>query len=149
MNEKDRAAVQKIRCRKQRLSVASNSGKAKKSCPACGGPQPQYARQGQGIRVDWSKVTFNDPDEQAYCLRPFTASEIRLILRHVSDESYVLLGFNPKLSRPDSYVMTILVVPPPVIRPSITISEGSRARGQDDLTTKLCDIRGRASSQPA
>ena len=30
--------------------------------------------------------------------------------------------------------------PPPIIRPSITISEGSRARGQDDLTTKLCDI---------
>ena len=43
-------------------------------------------------------------------------------------------------TNPADLVLTTLVVPPPIVRPSITISEGSRARGQDDLTSKLCDI---------
>jgi DNA-directed RNA polymerase II subunit RPB1 len=65
---------------------------------------------------------------------------VRLILQHMTDESCALLALNAKTTRPENFVLTMLVVPPPIVRPSITISEGSRARGQDDLTAKLCDI---------
>ena len=37
-------------------------------------------------------------------------------------------------------VLTTILVPPPVARPAIMASEGSRSRGQDDLTHKLQDI---------
>ena len=138
--EKDKQALRKVRDRKQRLSAAMALGKTKKQCPACAGHQPMFSRQSLSIKCDWSKVTFTDPDEAQYCQRPFTAAEIRLILMHVSNDTCTLLSLNPQSSRPESLVLTMLVVPPPITRPSITISEGSRTRGQDDLTTKLCDI---------
>jgi len=140
LTDKDKQNIQRVRDRKQRLSAAAAAAKGKKICPACAGAQPLYSRQSLSIKCDWSKVTFSDPEEAQYCQRPFTAAEIRLILRHISDETFTLLSLNPRASRPESFVLTMLVVPPPIIRPSITISEGSRARGQDDLTSKLCDI---------
>lgn len=140
LTDKDKQNIQRVRDRKQRLSAAAAAAKGKKICPACAGVQPLYSRQSLSIKCDWSKVTFSDPEEAQYCQRPFTAAEIRLILRHISDETYTLLSLNPRASRPENFVLTMLVVPPPIIRPSITISEGSRARGQDDLTSKLCDI---------
>lgn len=41
--------------------------------------------------------------------------------------------------------MRNLLVPPPIARPAIMASEGSRARGQDDLTHRLQDILKRAA----
>lgn len=140
LTEKDKLALRKIKDRKSRLTTASGYAKAKKLCLSCAGKQPSYSRNSLTIRCDWSKVQFDDAEEAQYCERPFTAAEIRLILRHMTDESCTLLLLNPRSSRPENFVLTLLLVPPPIIRPSITISEGSRARGQDDLTAKLCDI---------
>ncbi len=138
--DKDKQALRKIRDRKQRLSAAMTLAKNKKQCPVCAGFQPSYSRQSLSIKCDWSKVTFADPEEAQYCERPFTAAEVRLILMHMSNEACALLCLNPRASRPECLVLTMLCVPPPITRPSITISEGSRTRGQDDLTAKLCDI---------
>lgn len=140
LTAKDKQLLRKIKDRKARLAMATTLGKSKKVCLVCGGKQPTYSRLSLSIRCDWSKVVFDDPEEALYCQRPFTASEIRLILRHMSDEACALLALNPRSTRPENFVLTLLVVPPPIVRPSITISEGSRARGQDDLTAKLCDI---------
>ena len=138
--DKERALVGRIRDRKTRLSQAATYGKAKKVCPSCGGNLPVYSRAGLSVRCDWSKVQITDPEEAQYCQRPFTAAEIRLILRHIREDACRLLGLDTSKVRPENFVLTMLVVPPPIVRPSITISEGSRARGQDDLTSKLCDI---------
>jgi DNA-directed RNA polymerase II subunit RPB1 len=132
--------VRKIRDRRQRLSAVVASSKNKKTCVSCGGSLPIYARSGLAIKCDFSRVAFEDPEEAQYCQRPFTAAEIRLILLNISDEDCTLMCLNPRVSRPENLVLTMLVVPPPIVRPSIAISEGSRARGQDDLTNKLCDI---------
>ena len=140
LTDKDKRVLRKNKDRKSRLAVASTLGKAKRVCLVCGGKQPTYSRASLSIRCDWSKVAFDDPEEALYCQRPFTASEVRLILRHMTDDACALLALNPRTSRPENLVLTLLVVPPPIIRPSITISEGSRARGQDDLTGKLSDI---------
>ena len=140
LTEKDKHSLRKNKDRRQRLAAAAAAGKSKRTCLACGGSQPVYSRQGLNIRCDWSKVTFTDPEEAQYCQRAFTATEVRLILQQMSDDACTLLALNVKTSRPENFVMTMLVVPPPIVRPSITLSEGSRARGQDDLTSKLCDI---------
>jgi DNA-directed RNA polymerase II subunit RPB1 len=136
----DVAVLRRCKDRKQRLATASLLARGKRACPHCAGPVPVYSKQVQTIKCDFSKAVFNDPEEAQYCQRPFTASEVRTILQTVSDEDYVLLGLNPKAARPENLVLTTLVVPPPVVRPSIVISEGSKARGQDDLTGKYCEI---------
>lgn len=78
--------------------------------------------------------------------RKFTSLDAKNILKHVSDQAYREMGFEPEFSRPDDMIPSVLYVAPPMIRPSISVSDGSRARGHDDLTHKLQDII-RASNQ--
>jgi DNA-directed RNA polymerase II subunit RPB1 len=126
--------------RKKRLGVAAALAKAKRLCAACGGPNPHYTKAGLAIKADFSKVTFTDPDEAAYCTRPFTSGEARTILQNITDADCTLLGLSPATSRPENFITSVMCVVPPTIRPSVLISEGSKSRGHDDLTTKLCDI---------
>jgi len=126
--------------RKKRLSAAMALAKTKRTCPSCGGCNPTYTKNGLTIRTDFSKVTFDDPAEAAYCARPFSSSDARTILCCITDADATLLGLNPAKTRPELFLISSLAVCPPIVRPSVVISEGSKARGQDDLTSKLCDI---------
>ena len=135
--DRDKLTLKKIKDRKQRLAAAALTAKQKKSCPVCGGKQPVYNRIGLNIKCDWSKVSFDDPEEESFCMRPFTSAEVRLILKHIKDETVHFLMANSHCVRPELLVLTTFVVVPPIVRPSITVSEGSRARGQDDLTSKI------------
>lgn len=136
----EKIQIKKTRDRKQKLALACTQCRTKKLCPSCGGCVPTYSKVGTTLRCDFSKVKFADAEEAQYCQRPFTASEARIILQNLRNEDCELLGLTPGVSRPENFIMTSLVVPPPIIRPSVIISEGSRSRGQDDLTAKLCDI---------
>jgi DNA-directed RNA polymerase II subunit RPB1 len=49
-----------------------------------------------------------------------------------------VMGFNPKWNRPEWMLCTVLLVPPPAVRPSIIEENGQRR--EDDLTHKLSDI---------
>lgn len=140
LSETDKLQVRRAKDRRQKLVLSAALAKNKKACPCCSGPVPTYSKQGQHLKCDFSKVKFADAEEAQYCQRPFTAGEVRTILCTVRDCDCLLLGLNPKVSRPEYFVLTVIVVPPPVVRPSVVISEGSKARGQDDLTAKYCDI---------
>ena len=63
---------------------------------------------------------------------------IRERLERVSDEDLEIVGFNPKVARPEWMVLQVLPVPPVYVRPSITLESGIRS--EDDLTHKLVDI---------
>jgi DNA-directed RNA polymerase II subunit RPB1 len=126
--------------RKKRMAAIMAMSKTRRCCHACGGINPIYTKQGLSIRADFCKVRFDDPDEFAYCNRPFTSADARVILQNIKDADVKMLGFCPEKTRPELFVLTVLVISPPIIRPSVVISEGSKARGQDDLTSKLCDI---------
>ena len=67
-----------------------------------------------------------------------TPSMIRERLERVCDEDLEILGFNPKVARPEWMVLQVLPVPPVYVRPSITLESGIRS--EDDLTHKLVDI---------
>lgn len=127
----------------ERLNTVSKCLTTKLTCVHCQGPQPLYKRVGISISLTYKPKqleAFENPEEAAFCTRPFTPRTARSILKHVSDEDCVLLGLNPLMTRPEWMVLTVLIVPPPIIRPSIMASDGSKIRGQDDLTTKLQEI---------
>src|SRR3989337_2069734 len=99
-----------------------------KQCPHCA--SAQY------------KITFEKPtkfiEQTEAGSEPLTPSMIRERLERVSDEDLEILGFNPKVARPEWMVLQVLPVPPVYVRPSITLESGIRS--EDDLTHKLVDI---------
>ncbi len=124
--------------RKVRLGAASASCKAVRQCPSCGGRQPDYYRIGMGV-VRVFPEALEDPEEQKVADTPFSARAALRILRHVSDETCAAVGLNPRRARPESFILEVVPVPPPCIRPSMSVGDNSRSRGQDDITVKLQD----------
>ncbi len=134
----------------RRLHVLSNGSKVPHICPWCQRVQPEYKIiGGMFIERRWvwrdkhsSKdgMEWKSPEEETWCHSSFSAAEARSMLQTIRDDDVEMLGFQPPDAWPENMIMTVLVVPPPVIRPSIAKNEGSRARGQDDLTRKLQEI---------
>jgi len=97
-------------------------------CPHCG--EKQYK-----IKLE---KPYNFYEERKEGVVKLTPSDIRERLEKIPDSDVEILGYDPKTSRPEWMVLTVLPVPPITIRPSIMIESGIRA--EDDLTHKLVDI---------
>jgi DNA-directed RNA polymerase subunit A' len=100
-----------------------------KQCPHCGAIQYKIVFEKP------TKFTEQIPESGS---EPLTASMVRERLERIPDEDLELLGFNPKVARPEWMVLQVLPVPPVYVRPSITLESGIRS--EDDLTHKLVDI---------
>jgi DNA-directed RNA polymerase subunit A' len=91
----------------------------------------------QQFKIKFEKpVTFYE-DRKDGSVR-LTPVEIRGWFERITDDDLRLLGFDPKASRPEWMVLTVLPVPPVSVRPSITLESGVKA--EDDLTHKLGDV---------
>ena len=95
-----------------------------KSCPHC-------SAKNEEIKLE-KPYTFFESGKR------LTPIEIRSRLEKISDNDLTLLGINPTVARPEWMVITIFLVPPVTVRPSITLESGERS--EDDLTHKLSDI---------
>lgn len=62
------------------------------------------------------------------------------ILRSVSDQDCMVMGFDPDKSRPEDMLIVDFPVPPVQVRPSIKMEILSSSTLDDDLTHKLLDI---------
>jgi DNA-directed RNA polymerase subunit A' len=98
--------------------------KSIKKCPHCGVQQR---------KLKLERPTFFYMD--GVRLRP---DEIRDWMLKISDEDLTSFGIDPTATRPDWLILTVLLVPPVNVRPSITLESGERS--EDDLTHKLVDI---------
>lgn len=114
--------------------------KGKKECKHCSMPQPDYSLDHADIKWSWSPeaaLLLANMGVWASYGRPFNAADARSILRNVPDEDYFKLGLDPVHSHPSWAVISVLPVVPPAVRPTIMASEGSKTKGQDDLTWVL------------
>lgn len=62
------------------------------------------------------------------------ANRVFEIFSKISDEDCMLMGFNPKQTRPENFIIQTMLVPPPVIRP---YKHGSFAGSKDDPLTHI------------
>ncbi len=106
-----------------RKEAASNH-----ECPHCG------ARQYK-IRYIRPVIFYEERPEGETRLTPI---EVRDRLEKTIDKDLELLGIDPKRSRPEWMVATILPVPPLAVRPPITLETGMKS--EDDLTHALAEI---------
>lgn len=90
-------------------------------CPHCKAKQPS--------------VTFVRPYTFKINDRKLNPEEIREFLLNIDREDVKKIGIKVD---PTSFVLSLLLVSPPIIRPSIVLETGERS--EDDLTHKLADI---------
>ncbi|MEK6923596.1 MAG: DNA-directed RNA polymerase subunit A' [Nanoarchaeota archaeon] len=98
--------------------------KKQKKCPHCSEKQ---------VIIKLEKpTTFSEGDKRLW------PNEIREKFEKIPDEDLMVIGMEPQVSRPEWMIITLLLVPPITMRPSITLVTGERS--EDDLTHKLSDI---------
>jgi DNA-directed RNA polymerase II subunit RPB1 len=110
----------------------------------CGNMSPNTIRKvGVKLTGTWKGKKSKEEDEGQSEKREedITPQMALNILKLLTDETLQILGLNKDYSRPEWMVMTVLPVPPPPVRPSISVDgTGQGMRGEDDLTYKLGDI---------
>lgn len=117
IKEKDLVKYKTI---KDRLKKAKDT----KKCPYCSAEQ--------------EKVKLDKPTTFRIGKKRLFPGEIRDRLSRIPDEEAKIAGIDPSIFRPEWGILTLLLVPPVTVRPSITLESGERS--EDDLTHKLSDI---------
>ncbi|PIN90061.1 DNA-directed RNA polymerase subunit A' [Candidatus Pacearchaeota archaeon CG10_big_fil_rev_8_21_14_0_10_32_14] len=109
---------------KYTISQRVKKAKDAKKCPHCQAPHEK-------IRIDKPTSFYIDK-------KRIFPTEVRERLVKITDEEIKKAGVNPKAARPEWAILTLLLVPPVTVRPSIILESGERS--EDDLTHKLSDI---------
>ncbi|KAI9892951.1 MAG: DNA-directed RNA polymerase II subunit rpb1 [Vezdaea aestivalis] len=117
----------------------SSKGSKRSTHGGCGNAQPIIRRQGLTLTG-----TFKNKDEESGETeekRVITPAQTLTIFRLITKDDVEKLGLSNDYARPEWMVITVLPVPPPPVRPSISMDGGAGSgRSEDDLTFKLGDI---------
>jgi DNA-directed RNA polymerase II subunit RPB1 len=110
----------------------------------CGNVQPEMRKAGLQLFATF-KPKKSDDDDIPGGAQPekkrFFADDALAVFRLITDETMETLGLNADYARPEWMILQSLPVPPPPVRPSISVDgSGQGQRGEDDLTFKLGDI---------
>ncbi len=112
------------RYRNKEVKKRVRKARDRKMCPHCN------ARQ--------DKVKLERPTTFRAGKKRIFPTEVRERLEIIPDDQLRLVNVNPDTCRPEWGILTIVIVPPVTVRPSITLQSGERS--EDDLTHKLGDI---------
>ncbi|KTW31322.1 DNA-directed RNA polymerase II subunit rpb1 [Pneumocystis jirovecii RU7] len=102
----------------------------------CGNLQPIIRKDGLKLWATYKRP--KDSESDLPDRRLLTPLEVYTVFKHISSEDMAKMGLNEEYARPDWMIITVLPVPPPSVRPSISVD--GTCRGEDDLTHKLSDI---------
>lgn len=105
----------------------------------CGNDHPTVRQQALTL---WAQLDTKDEDGVKVKEKKIITPEMALgILRRISEDDMKDIGINISQARPEWMIITVLPVPPPPVRPSISMDgTGTGLRNEDDLTYKLGDI---------
>jgi len=137
-------AALKVRNPERRLRAFTQVCQSKRIDEVTGASQPSYriVHGTMKIMAEFPQMKSAADDDGVLDAmerkQEISAERALEILRRISDEDCEILGFNPKFSRPDWMILTVLPVPPPPVRPSVQMD--SSARSEDDLTHQLSEI---------
>lgn len=124
--EQARSFVKKV------VAKAAGSRSGEKALPYC--PHCQTPRR--KLRLEKPVTIVEEKEEGDVKLYP---DQVLMDLALIEDKRDIkLLGLDPDYSRPEWMVLTVMPIPPLVVRPSIILESGDRS--EDDLTHKLVDI---------
>jgi DNA-directed RNA polymerase II subunit RPB1 len=108
--------------------------KESSACAICKSPTIKKVDKIEGKVAKLQAHTYDDEAEPI----PLQCEMVLRCFQRMSERHIELIGFNPKFSRPEWMVCTVLLVPPLTVRPSVVMEDNQRM--EDDLTHKLIDI---------
>jgi len=117
-------------------STSMQSGKIA-SHGGCGQDQPKYKKDSKDplkIMMEFKESQEDVPDKN----RALAAEECLKIFKKISSDDCEALGFDPLRTRPDWMILTVLLVCPPPVRPSVSVD--ASLRSEDDLTFQYIQI---------
>lgn len=107
----------------------------------CGNTQPEVRQTALQLWGTWKVPKDEDGEGQQPEKKQITPEMALHVFRSISTEEIHDLGLSNDYARPEWMIITVLPVPPPPVRPSISMDgTGQGMRGEDDLTYKLGDI---------
>ena len=107
----------------------------------CGNAQPDIRRTGLQLWATWKPRKGDDEEDTTPDKKRIFPQDVLNTFRTLTDETLELMGINLNYARPEWMILSALPVPPPPVRPSISVDgSGQGQRGEDDLTFKLGDI---------
>ena len=119
-------------------------------CYHCGVPVPKIKRDVRDngsikimIERDINTHTGNEKEDAANLKKikeSLSPRDCYNILRNVADNDCYLLGFNPKMQRPEDLIIEKFPIPPVIIRPTAKVDFMSASTMEDALTLKISDI---------
>jgi DNA-directed RNA polymerase II subunit RPB1 len=119
-------------------------------CNTCGVPVPKIKREVKdngSIKIMIERIVNNPGQEKEEVIdgikkikESLSPRDCYNILRNVSDNDCYLLGFNPKMQRPEDLIIETFPIPPIIIRPTSKVDFLSSATMEDSLTLKISDI---------
>ena len=115
-------------------------------CFHCGVPVPKIKREVKdngSIRIMIERDVNTDIDDVNNIKKikeSLTPRYCYNILRNISDNDCYLLGFNPKMQRPEDLIIENFPIPPSIIRPTAKVDFMSASTMEDALTLKISDI---------
>ena len=112
----------------------THSLKESRACTHCGA---RTIAKVSKIENSVAALQANTYDEEAEPI-PLQPEIVLRCFQRITDEHVTMIGFNPKFSRPDWMICTVLAVPPLTVRPSVVMDDNQRM--EDDLTHVLIDI---------
>jgi DNA-directed RNA polymerase II subunit RPB1 len=106
----------------------------------CGNIQPEVRQQALQLLGTW-KTPKDEESDATSEKRKITPEMALQIFKNISTSEIFDIGLSNDYARPEWMIITVLPVPPPPVRPSISMDgTGQGMRGEDDLTYKLGDI---------
>ncbi|KAJ9151800.1 DNA-directed RNA polymerase subunit [Pleurostoma richardsiae] len=119
------------------------NGKSNKPPPmshgGCGNVQPAVRQTALQLWASFDVV--QDEGGKTKEKKLLTPEMALNIFRRITDDDLRDMGLNKDYARPEWMIITVLPVPPPPVRPSISMDgTGQGLRNEDDLTYKLGDI---------
>jgi DNA-directed RNA polymerase II subunit RPB1 len=120
--------------REETKRYKTHSLKESRACTHCGA---RTIAKVSKIENSVAALQAHTYDEEAEPI-PLQPELVLRCFQRITDQHVSMIGFNPKFSRPDWMICTVLAVPPLTVRPSVVMDDNQRM--EDDLTHKLIDI---------
>lgn len=131
---------------KARLDFVKKLCTSIKYCQKCGSPTPKIQKLCQKttsivqIIADYSHINMGDDIDTKSMRQPIDAQHCYDILKNISDTSCMVMGMDPKKTRPENFIIKNFPVPPVCVRPSAKADQLASTTYEDSLTCVIADI---------